>query len=308
MRPRRREVKVLTGAIWATVALSIIWGYNWIVMKECLLFCPPFEFAALRTMIGALSLFAFLAFRGQSLKPKALFLTLVLGLLGTTICIGLVTWGLYLGGVGKTATLVYIMPFWVLILARPILGERIHGLQWTAVPLAFAGLIIILEPWDFQGTATAGILAILAGLAWALSAIVTKIIRRRVAFDLISLTAWQMFLGALPLVLLWPFIPSQGIKWTPYFVGGLLYSSVISQAVALVLWFYILQELPAGTASLGTLATPVIGTIAAAVQLGERPSTVELVGMVLILLGLSLLTVQGLWQARQLSALLKEDR
>ncbi|MCX7635135.1 MAG: DMT family transporter, partial [Syntrophales bacterium] len=245
--------------MWATVALSIIWGYNWIVMKECLRYCPPFEFAALRTMIGAISLFIFLAFRGQSLKPKALFMTLVLGLLGTTVCIGLVTWGLYLGGVGKTAILVYVMPFWTLILARPILGERIHGLQWLAVPLAFSGLVVILEPWAFRGTAAAGILAVLAGLAWALSAIVTKIIRRYTDYDLFSLTAWQMLLGALPLALICPLIPSGGITWSPYFIVGLLYSSVISQAVALVLWFYILQELPAGTASLGTLATPVIG-------------------------------------------------
>ena len=35
---------------------------------------------------------------------------------------------------------------------------------------------------------------------WALSAIVAKLLRKRHGVDLLSLTAWQLFLGSLPLV------------------------------------------------------------------------------------------------------------
>jgi len=81
---------------------------------------------------------------------------------------------------------------------------------------------------------------------------------------------------------------------------------VFTNAIALLLWFYSLQELPAGMAGMGTLATPVIGVVAASIQLGERPSLWEAMGMMLILLGLLLISLPGLLQYRRLKALLRQ--
>jgi drug/metabolite transporter (DMT)-like permease len=296
--------KTYQPAILAIAALSFIWGYNWVVMKECLLYADAFDFAALRTSIGAVSLFALLLWKRRPLRPKAFWMTILLGFISTTACIGLVTLALATGGVGKTAILVYIMPFWVLLLAWPILAEHIRGSQWVPVILAFSGLMIILEPWNLQSTFISKFFAVLAGLAWALSAIMTKIMTRKHSFDLISLTAWQMLLGALPLVVIALLASDRPVLWTPYFTLGLLYSSVVSQALALLLWFFILSKLPAGVASMGTLATPVIGTIAAAIELGERPSITEAWGMLLILTALALLSLLGYIQHRQIQSVI----
>lgn len=287
-------------AMLAIVVLSCIWGYNWVVMKECLLYADAFDFAALRTGIGAVSLFALLLWKRRPLRPKAFWMTAILGFISTTACIGLVTLALVTGGVGKTAILVYIMPFWVLILAWFILAEHIRGIQWVPVILAFSGLLIVLEPWNLQSTFISKLFAVLAGVAWALSAILTKIMNRNHSFDLISLTAWQMLLGALPLAVIALILSDTPVRWTPYFTMGLLYSSVVSQALALLLWFFILSKFPAGVASMGTLATPVIGTIAAAIELGERPTILEAWGMLLILTALALLSLMGYMQHRQI--------
>ena len=296
--------KVYQPAILAIAALSFIWGYNWVVMKECLQYADAYDFAALRTGIGAVSLFALLLWKRRPLRPKAFWMTALLGLVSTTACIGLVTLAMVTGGVGKTAILVYIMPFWVLLLAWPILAEHIRGSQWVPVILAFSGLMIVLEPWNLQSTFISKIFAVLAGVAWALSAIMTKIMTRKHSFDLISLTAWQMLLGALPLVVIALIASDRPVQWTPYFTIGLLYSSLVSQGLALVLWFFILSKLPAGVASMGTLATPVIGTIAAAIELGERPSIPEAWGMLLILTALALLSLLGYIQHRRLQSVI----
>jgi drug/metabolite transporter (DMT)-like permease len=298
------QKKVYQPAILAIAALSFIWGYNWVVMKECLQYADAYDFAALRTGIGAVSLFALLLWKRRPLRPKAFWMTTLLGLVSTTACIGLVTLALVTGGVGKTAILVYIMPFWVLLLAWPILAEHIRGSQWIPVLLAFSGLMIVLEPWNLQSTFISKLFAVLAGVAWALSAIMTKIMTRKHSFDLISLTAWQMLLGALPLVVIALIASDRPVQWTPYFTIGLLYSSVVSQGLALVLWFFILSKLPAGVASMGTLATPVIGTIAAAIELGERPSITEAWGMLLILTALAFLSLLGYIQHRQLQSVI----
>ncbi|MHB8909542.1 MAG: DMT family transporter [Syntrophales bacterium] len=294
-------------AVLALIALTSIWGYNWVVMKECLKYAGVYDFAALRTGIAAVGLFALLIGKRRSLRPQAIGMTILLGLLSTTACIGLVTLALAAGGVGKTAILVYIMPFWVLILAWPILSEKIRGVQWVPVALAFIGLMIILEPWHLQSTFVSKLFAVLAGVAWALSTIVTKIMNRRGGFDLISLTAWQMLIGCLPLILIAIVVPERPVQWTSYFTLGLLFSSVISQALALLLWFFVLSELPAGAASMGTLATPVVGMLAASIELGERPSLPEAWGMLLILAALSSLSLMGYVQQRRIESVIGDS-
>ena len=39
-------------------ALSLIWGYNWVMMKVAVTYAPPFAFAALRFLGGAVVLMA----------------------------------------------------------------------------------------------------------------------------------------------------------------------------------------------------------------------------------------------------------
>ncbi|HUN29989.1 MAG TPA: EamA family transporter, partial [Alphaproteobacteria bacterium] len=62
-------------------------------------------------------------------------------------------------------------------------------------------------------------------------------------------------------------------------------------ALAYVLWIYVLDVLPARDAGMGTLANPVVGTLAAWLQLGEAPTRLSAIGMVLIVLGLIALSL-----------------
>jgi drug/metabolite transporter (DMT)-like permease len=298
--------KIDQTAIVGLIALSAIWGYNWVVMKECLRYSGALDFAALRTSMGAVGLFALLLWKRKPLRPKEIRWTILLGLLSTTGCIGFVTVALVTGGVGKTAILVYTMPFYALIMARPLLGEYIRGLQWVAVILAFAGLMTILEPWKLQNTTVSTLLALLSGISWAGSAIVMKIMRKKTDVDLVSLSAWQMLFGSIPLVLLALTIPQRPIEWSLYFTGGVIYTSVIGQSFTLLLWFYILNKLSVGMASMGTLATPVIGVICASIQLGERPTVPEGAGMFLILSALALLSYNGIRQHYRLKDVIEQ--
>jgi drug/metabolite transporter (DMT)-like permease len=80
-----------------------------------------------------------------------------------------------------------------------------------------------------------------------------------------------------------------------------MYNIFLTSVLAFLLWFYVLERLTAGAATMGTLATPVIALIAGAVQLGERPSLKEGFGIALILAGIALLTVLGILKSRQIS-------
>jgi drug/metabolite transporter (DMT)-like permease len=276
-----------SSALLALLGLAAIWGYNWVVIKLGVQYASPFDFAAMRSFFGAIGLFVVMVMLRKPLKPKAIAATMLLGLVQTSGMIGLSTWALVSGGAGKTSVLCYTMPFWVLLLAWIALGERIQKMQWLYVALAFAGLLSIVMPLSFNSDLFSKGLAILAGLSWAIGAIVVKWIQQHHRIDLISLTAWQMLLGSLPLILAASFVSDRPIEWTGTFIAALLYNIIPGTAIAYWLWMFALSRLPAGTAGLGTLANPVIGVVAAWIQLGEVPDFTEAIGMGLIVMALA---------------------
>ena len=290
---RSRDLGIL-----ALVLLGPIWGYGWIASKVALEYSEALTFAALRVPLTAACLFLVMILMRRPLRPPPLGWTLAIGSLQTTAFVGLVIVALHAGPAGKVAVLCYTMPFWLLLLAWVFLGERLHGVQWLAVGLAFAGLVLVVSPWALTGL-TSSVLTILGGLAWAGSALLVKLMQRRHRVEVLSLTTWQMTYGALPLIVVAALTYSGGPEWTFGFIWGLTYTVVLANAVAWVLWLYALRALPAGAAGLGTLAIPVVGVIAAWLQLGEVPTAVEAVGMVLIVVALAVLAAYGLLAGRR---------
>lgn len=291
----------------ALILLSLIWGYNWIMMKLALRSASPIDFAALRTLLAAACLFITLAVLRRPLRPTEPLGLAWLGLLQTTGFIGLSMWALVSGGAGKTAVLVYTMPFWVIVLAQLTLGERMDGTQRLASVIGFLGLIMVLAPWHSHGNIGSDLLAIGAGIFWAAGTLYAKILRRRVHFDLLSLTAWQMLFGAIGLALIAVLLPPAPLHWNGEFIGALTYNVILGNALAWFLWLYALDTLPTGVASLGTLATPVIGVTAAALQLGEIPDTPEIIGMLLIGSALALISLHAIRQHKRVSSIIGQE-
>jgi len=275
--------------ILALAVMCVIWGYNWVVMKEALRFCDPFVFAAIRVFPAAFCLLGILIWTKKDWRPRQVKWTVLLGLLSTTLGLGLPIWALVNGGAGKTAILLYTMPFWVILLAWPILGEKIRGFEWLAFIFAFAGIALIVADDAADANLWSSILAVISGIAWAGSAIITRIMRRDSDFDVVSVTTWQMIYGVGPLVIVSILVPSSPIQWTHVFIAALLYNILLVSIIAFLLWFYILERVPAGMATMGTLVTPVLAIASAAIQLGEIPSLYETLGIILILSGISLL-------------------
>ena len=67
-------------AFVALFLLTLIWGYNWVVMKLAVQYASPFQFAALRTFLGAVMLFLVLFFTKRPLALKEFPTMLALGL------------------------------------------------------------------------------------------------------------------------------------------------------------------------------------------------------------------------------------
>lgn len=279
-------------AFLALFILTLIWGYNWVVMKLAVQYASPFQFAAMRTFFGAVVLFVLIALTKRPLALKEFPTMLILGILQTCGFTGLLIWALVEGGAGKTAVLTYTMPFWVMLFAWPMLGEKVQGWQWLAVIFAMFGMVLIFDPLHIKSDGFSMFLALCSGISWAVSAIISKKLHQRAPhLDLLNLTAWPMLLGSIPIIVIALVIPAPPIQWTNTFIFTVLFNVVLSGCLAWVLWLYALQRLQAGVASMASMLAPVIGVVAAWVQLNEVPNTYELIGMIFIALALITISI-----------------
>lgn len=273
--------------------LPLIWGFTWVPLKTGVEYCPPFTFAALRSVPGGILLLVLAAVLRHPVGLKAARYTIPLGVLQTSGFIGLTIAALVAGGAGRTAILANTWQFWILLMAWPILDEKLHGAQWLSVSLALVGLILIVEPWNLHGV-TSSLLALAGAVCWAAGAIVAKLLRRRHEVDLLALTGWQTLFGSILLVFLAVFVEGESPEWSSAFIWSLLYALLMGTCFASFLWLYVLREMPASIAGLGTMATPVVGLLFSWALLGEQPTPLEIVGMIAILAGSAILFARGM--------------
>jgi drug/metabolite transporter (DMT)-like permease len=277
----------------AFIAMGItvlIWAYSWIVMKQVLAYIGPFDFVALRYVLGTLILFGALLATRQSLRPPPWLPTILVGLMQTAAFQGLGQLALVNGGAGHVVLLAYAMPFWAVLLAWVILDERPRSEQWLGIGLAAAGLVCVIAPWNGVGSPLSTALALCGGVCWAVATVVSKRMFRDHGTSPLSLTAWQMAFGAVALCVLTALVPQRSIQWSPTLLGGLAYSVLLATAVAWGLWAIVVKRLPTAVSSLSSLAIPVVSVLLAWAVLGERPTAMEALGMALILAGLVAVT------------------
>ena len=269
----------------AVLSLALLWGLNWPAVRIALGGFGPWGLRAAGLSVAALVLMGVARARGQSLAVPAghrgrLLLSGLLNIAGFNLC----TTFAQLAGTTTRATIVaYTMPMWAVLFAWLLLGERPDRRRWIALGLGAAGLASLALPLLIHGAPGAGVaFALAAGASWAAGTVAVK--RWPVAAQPFAIASWQLWVGAAVAgagMLMFEGLPD------PSRIGALpaaafVYHAVLAIALGYVIWFDVVAKLPAGTAALGTLMVPVVGVLGAMTLLGERPSTGDLIGFVLI--------------------------
>jgi drug/metabolite transporter (DMT)-like permease len=272
--------------ILSVVLMTFFWGYNWVVMKQAVQLVGPWEFAFIRNFFGALILLFLLAFMQKSLRIinfKFVFLIGMFQMIGFTV---LVLVALVHGGTAKTSVLTFTMPIWANLLALYFLKEKMTNKQILAIAISLIGLILIFDPVHKNADFNSMLIAISAGFFWGCGVIsVKKYNEKYPQVELLNLTAWQMLLGSLPILVV---ILSKGMdiyEINPYFWKASLYNIIFCNALAWLLWNYGVKHLKTSEASTISLLAPVIGSLAAFLELHEVPKINESIGLIMILCG-----------------------
>jgi O-acetylserine/cysteine efflux transporter len=211
-----------------------IWGFSFIVTKWGVQEMPPIFFVGLRFLLVALILVPFVP-RPRGHWKRIVQISVTLGLLHfSCMFVALVR-----TPAGTTALLAQLQVPFAALLAALFLGDRLGWRRALGMALAFAGAGVVLGAPSFASPWWSDLLAVLAGLFWAISAVQIKSMGSAVGAA--SINGWvavcavpQLFVASLILEQgQWAAI--QGMSWRLAF--ALFYNSVLNRRGGL--WYLV---------------------------------------------------------------------
>lgn len=285
-------------ARWLLLAVVLLWGANWPVMKVGLDSIPPLTFAAARMVLGGVTLALVAGWQGQLGLPQRSDWPVVIGvgLLQMAGFLGLVTLGLQYVPAGRSAILAYTTSIWVVPLAAAVLGERLAGRRLAGFVLGLGGVAVLFNPFGFDWgdphVLLGNGLLLLAALLWAI--LIVQVRGHRMLGSPLALAPWQflvatLVLGPLALVL----EAGEPVRWGPELAVILAYNGPLATGFCFWAMITVTRALPAITTSLSSLAVPVTGMLLSALTIGEALTLTNLAGLGLILGGVALVSLPG---------------
>ncbi|MGW4717439.1 EamA family transporter [Nocardia sp. NPDC004260] len=274
------------------LTVVLLWGLNFLAIRVGLDHFPPFFFAALRFAVLAVPALLFIPRPPVRMRWILLygsgFGILQFAFLFTAMRVGMPT-GL------ASLVLQSSAPFTVL-LGTLLLGERMRPAQIAGIAVAVAGMAVI--GWDRLAHATLVpvLLTLAGGLGWAFGNIGARLAGTETpGVNPLHLMLWTTAIPPVPLFALSAFVegPTTGAHavveaFTPAGLPALLalaYIAVLATVVGTGLWTYLLGRYPAGLVAPFSLLVPIVGIAAAWTFLGETPTTLSLIGGVVVLAG-----------------------
>lgn len=276
--------------------LGIIWGTNFIFMRQASEWISPVQIVFLRVLCGFVPI-AVMAWMQKAVRREHLKYTghfLVMALLATVIYYWAFASGTSLLLSGVSGVLSGAIPLFSFIVAAIFLRqEKITVLRLCGLMLGFAGVILIAKPWQVSGESIslAGVgYMILGSLSVGISFVYAKKFLADKQIAPLALTTYQIGLALVILACITPFTGITAIAQDSTASLGLIIGlGLLGTGVAYLTYYYLILNLGAVVASSVTYIPPVVALIVGFLAANEQLGVTEILSMVLIMSGVFLL-------------------
>jgi len=278
------------------LAVVLVWGVNFAIIKVPLEVAPPFTVNLLRfgvsfAVLGGLHL------RQCHVRGVPTTVTFVaggpavvgLGLLGILLYQAGFILGIDRVSASTGALVIASSPGWTSLTAHLLRHERLLALGWVGIVVSLlgVGLVIAGNPGAaFEGDGSGLALMLFAALAWGVYTALARPLLQRGA-TAVGLTFWGIVVSAPGLVAL--AVPEfDGVDWRalgPAEVAALVFSGGLSTGIAYAIWNHsVLRAGASRTAAFSNLV-PVVGVIAGIVLRGETVTWLQAMGGGIVVVG-----------------------
>ena len=272
--------------VLALIALTLMWGINWPMMKIAVLELPPLYVRGITMGLAAVWLMLYFRTRGLRLwpaTPREWRDIVLLGIPNIFLWHTLSILGVLALPSGRASILGFMFPVWTVALGVLFMGQQLNKRIVIALIAALLGigLLISHELTALQGRPMGIVWMELGAISWAIG----TLWMRRISFTLPvqSLTVWMMLLSS-PVILLLASATETWPTWniSPMAWGSLVYAVFVNYGFAQIIWFGMARDLPPATSAMSIMAVPVTGTLFATFMVGEWPHWQDYVAMVCV--------------------------
>jgi O-acetylserine/cysteine efflux transporter len=287
----------------AALAVVVIWGVNFVVMKFALRDFSPFQLGAARFVFAVLPLALFIR------PPKIHWKWVVLyGLFQGVGQFGILFIALKVGmNAALASVLLQTQVFFTALFGFLLLKERASRPLQAGMLLAALGLLCFALNYLTPGTGLAGattvagfVLTLCSASMWAMSNIVARSVQRNYAdYSPVAFVVWSSSVAILPFVglslifdapaLRWLWLEARWSSWL-----AVAYLGWIATILGYSLWTGLLKRHPANKVAPFSLGVPVVGLSTGMLVLGEVITGWQWAGIVLIVAALACVMLGGL--------------
>ncbi len=272
--------------LWALLVV-LIWGVNFVVIKVGLQDIPPMLLGTLRFTCAVIPAIFFVK------RPTIPWRWIIA--YGLTISLGQFAFLFFAMSMGISAGLASLVlqaqAFFTLIFAAIFFHEKLRITHLLGITTAMIGLSVIGMQSSHSMTLIGFVLTLCAAACWALGNIITKKIGK---VDLLGLVVWASLIPPLPFLLLsyyfegLPKIAMTLNNLSALSLFAISYLAFISTLIGYSIWGRLMAYYPTHQIAPFSLLIPIIGLLSAFIFLKEQLQFWQIIGAILVLLGLAI--------------------
>ncbi|MEX0700452.1 MAG: DMT family transporter [Acidimicrobiia bacterium] len=279
---------------WLALAacVAVLWGLCFVLIQSSLNESTPLISAGLRSLLGGVTLAAWIARPGGpvDLPPRRglprLGDVIFLSVTNSTIAFG----AMYMAAERATPVIASILagaqPLMLAIAGRAIFGDRLGKVAGVGLAVGLGGVTLVAATASGLTTGVGIALALLASAAPVAGTIRMRQLLFRV--DIASTAAAQFLLGGVILIVAGASVEDlSATRWSAGLVASLIVLGIAGTGLAYAVWFALLKHLSLVVLGAALLLVPVVG-VAGGLVMGERLTLASSIGALVVLMGMGL--------------------
>ena len=273
------------------LALALLWGTSFTLIKVSLEGLTPAQLVLARLALGAAVLLVVAAVRRVALpRVRAVWLHLVgAALFGNVLPFLLLSYGERTAGAGIAGVLIGATPLLTLTVAYAALSaERATVRKVIGLIVGFVGIVLVLGPWRSAGGSLAGELACAgAAISYAISFVYVRRFLSPRGIAPLALAAGQLLVAVVLQAAVSPQLEWGPVAATGRVIAAIVLLGVLSTGLAYVLYFRLIADIGATSASAVNYVVPVAAVVVGVLFLGEPLTWNVVAGGLVVLAGMA---------------------
>lgn len=280
------------------VAMALIWGLNFAVLKFGTSQIDPIAYNAVRMAVGTALLLTLACVLAPLPTARDIRGLMLLGVLGHGVYQALFITGLSMTRAGTAALVVAASPAAIAIVGHAFGIEFITRRTVAGIALSFLGIaIVVLGSAQREAGASASVLGdlliLVSVVAWAFFTTFLRDYTTRI--EGLHIAGWTLLGGTVPIIALAsPALLRTDVgAFSPLMWGAILYSGAGAIGFAYLFWYRGVRVIGSTRTAMFSQLQPMIALAAAWPMLGERPTGWQIGGSAAVMGGLLLTRNSG---------------